>query len=85
MKTGFGHFLDFGTSEGLDIAYLDSAKCFLTFGNGKWSCIINWLCIISIIYAKTSQKIAKNEVLGHFIEFGWLHWSDIAYSDRWNG
>ena len=32
MKTGFGHFLDFGTSEGLDIAYHDSAKCFLTFG-----------------------------------------------------
>ena len=32
MKTGFGHFLDFGTSEGLDIAYHDSAKCFSTFG-----------------------------------------------------
>ena len=32
MKTGFGHFLGFGTSEGLDIAYHDSAKCFLTFG-----------------------------------------------------
>ena len=31
-KEGFGHFLDFGTSEGLDIAYHDSAKCFLTFG-----------------------------------------------------
>ena len=29
-----------------------------------------------------SQEIAKNEVLGHFIEFGWLDWSDIAYSDR---
>ena len=32
MKRDFGHFHDFGTSEGLDIAYHDSAKCFLTFG-----------------------------------------------------
>ena len=32
MKTGFGHFHDFCTSKGLDIAYHDSAKCFLTFG-----------------------------------------------------
>ena len=83
MKTGFGHFLDFGTSEGLDIAYHDSAKCFLAFGNGDRSCIINQLCIISIIYAKKSQKGPKNEVLGTFTEYGRLDWSDIANSDRY--
>ena len=27
---------------------------------------------------------AKNQVFGHFIEFGWFDWSDIAYSDRGN-
>ena len=28
------------------------------------------------------QKRAENEVLGDFIEFGWLDQFDIAYSDR---
>ena len=32
-KTGFGHFLDFGTSDGLNIAYYDSTKCFPAFDN----------------------------------------------------
>ena len=41
MKTGFGHFLEFGTSDEPDIAYYDSTQCFLTFGHGKRSCIIN--------------------------------------------
>ena len=31
MKTVFGHFLEFGTSDGLDIAYDDSAKRFSAF------------------------------------------------------
>ena len=37
MKTGFGHFLDFGTWDGLDIAYFDSTKCFAAFDNGNGS------------------------------------------------
>ena len=32
-KTGFGHFLKFGTSDGLDIVYYDSTKCFPAFDN----------------------------------------------------
>ena len=28
-----------------------------------------------------NAKRAKNEVFGHFIEFGWFDWSDIAYDD----
>ena len=36
-----GHFLEFGTSDGLDIAYHDSLiKGFLMLGHGKRSCII---------------------------------------------
>ena len=35
-------------------------------------------------YAKRVSKIAKNHVFGHFIEFGWFDWSDIACSDRGN-
>ena len=27
------------------------------------------------------QKRAINEVFGHFIQFGWLDCSDIAYND----
>ena len=57
MKTGFGHFLEFGTSDGLDIAYLDSTRCFLTFGHGMRSCMINYACIISIICAKKCQEM----------------------------
>ena len=56
MKTVFGHFLEFGTSNGLDIAYDDSAKRFAAFDDDKRSCIINEVCIISINYAKKSQK-----------------------------
>ena len=40
-KEVFGHFLEFDTSGGLDIAYYDSTKCFSTFGKGNRSCIIN--------------------------------------------
>ena len=32
-KEVFGHFLEFGVLDRLDIAYCDSAKCFSTFGN----------------------------------------------------
>ena len=64
MRTGFGHFLEFGTSDGLEIAYYDSAKLLSTFGHGNRSCIINEVCIISIIYAKK----AKNEVFVRFLE-----------------
>ena len=28
------------------------------------------------------KKKSQNEVLGHFIEFGWFDWFDIAYHDR---
>ena len=51
-KTGFGHFLEFGTWDDPDIAYCDWAKCFSTFGHGEGSCIINEACIINVIYAK---------------------------------
>ena len=30
----FGHFLDFGRSDRLDIAYDGSPKCFSTYGSG---------------------------------------------------
>ena len=75
MKTGFGHFLEFGASDGPDIAYYDSTKCFSTFGHGKRSCIINEVCIINVIYA-------KNEVFGHFLEFGTSDGPNIAYYDN---
>ena len=31
------------------------------------------------------RKRAKNEVFDQLIEFGWFHWSDIAYFVRYNG
>ena len=50
-KEVFGHYLDFGMLDQLDIAYCDSTKCFLTFGNiaRSWriiqkaqNCISEW-------------------------------------------
>ena len=55
MKTDFGHFIEFGSSDGPGIAYFDSLKCLSTFVYGKRSCIINQVCIISIFYAKKSK------------------------------
>ena len=34
MKIVFCHFLEIGASDGLDIAYFDSAKWSSRFGNG---------------------------------------------------
>ena len=42
------------------------------------SCILNEVCIISIIYAKKNQKLG----FGHFIKFGWFEMADIAYFDE---
>ena len=51
MKSGFGQFLDFGTSDRLDVAYYDSAERFPTYGNitRSWriiqktqKCIFEW-------------------------------------------
>ena len=48
---GFGHFLEFGLLDRLDIAYCDSTKCLPTFGNvtrSSWiiqkskKCIYEW-------------------------------------------
>ena len=79
---GFRHFLEFGVSGGLDVVHYYSTECFSTFVNGNVSCIINKLCIISMIYVKKSQKWPKNDAVGTFSEFGWLYWFDIANYDR---
>ena len=51
MRTGFGHFLNFGTSDGLCIAYYDCTKCSTAFANVTRSqrviqksqkCIFEW-------------------------------------------
>ena len=47
-----GHFLEFGTSDGLGVEDYDETKCFSAFGDDKRPCIINEVCIISINYAK---------------------------------
>ena len=53
----FGHFLDFGDSDRLEIAYDGSAKRFSTCGSGYRSCIINEVCLICIINAKKEAKM----------------------------
>ena len=52
-KEVFGHFLDFGLLDRLNIAYFDSAKQSLRFDHVISQSVYNQLCIISIIYAKT--------------------------------
>ena len=63
----FDLFLGFGHSDGFDIAYDGSAKCFSTCDHGYRSCLIMHACIMCINCAK---KRTKNEVFGHFLEFG---------------
>ena len=53
----FGHFLDLGDSDRLEIAYDGSAKCFSTCGSGFRSCMINLVCIMCINCAKKEQKM----------------------------
>ena len=52
-----GRFVKFGWLDSSDIANDDCAKCFSRFVDVSRPCIINQLCIISIIYAKKSQKL----------------------------
>ena len=54
----FGHFLELGLLDRLDIAYYDSIKCFLTSDN---------YCIISIIYAKKEPKMSFLAILSSFV------------------
>ena len=74
-KEVFGHFLEFGTSDGLDTVYYDSLKCFPAFDNitRSWriiqmsqKCIFEW------------SNEPKKEVFGHFLDFGLLNPLDIA-------
>ena len=37
----YGNFLKIGASDGLDIAYYASTKCFLTLGYDKRACLSN--------------------------------------------
>ena len=55
MKKGFGHFLEFGASVGLDIAYWDTVEQCPWFGNGNDHVGHDQLCIIGIIYAENAH------------------------------
>ena len=59
----FGHSLEFGLLDRLDIAYCDSTKCFLTFGNKN---------------AFLNDPKSKKVVFGHFLELSLLDRLDIA-------
>ena len=58
-----------------DIAYDGSPKHLSTFGSDYRSCIVNYVCIISINCAKKSKKW----VFSHFLEFGISDWLGMAY------
>ena len=68
----FSLFLEFRTSERLDITYFDRSKWCARFGHCITHVLHNWLCIISIIYAKMG-------VFSHFLEIGTSDWLDVAY------
>ena len=59
----------------LAVAYFDLTELCLRLDYGITYVLYKYLCIISVTYM---QEWAKNEVLGHFPEFGWLDWHDIA-------
>ena len=74
----FGHYFEFGQLDWLDIAYNDRAM---------FSTIRQYYKVMEI-HSKVSKKhfwmiqSVKNEVFGHYLEFGLLDWLDIAYDDR---
>ena len=73
----FGHFLEFGLLDLLDITYFDSSNVFqhsttLQDHEGSFKCHKN-----AFLNDPKSQK----DVLGHFLEFGLLDRLDIAYCD----
>ena len=63
-KEVFGHFLEFGLLDRLDIAYYDSTKCFSTFGNGNRSCIIK----VRFKMSETNCKILNIFANSHVIQ-----------------
>ena len=75
----FDHFLEFGHLDRLDIAYFDCSKCFLTFG--KWYQFVKDYSKVTKMHFWLIQG-AKNEVFGHFLDFGPSNGLDIANFDR---
>ena len=75
----FGHYFDFGQLDWLVIAYDDRAIWFPLVGNTNRSWRIIQKSLKSIFWKIWS---AKNEVFGHYLEFGLLDWLDVAYYDR---
>ena len=55
-KEVFGHFLEFGLLDRIDIACCDSTKCFPTFGNITGSCRINQKSKNAVLNDPKSQK-----------------------------
>ena len=75
-RSGVGHFLKFGPSGQLDIAYFDQTKWSERFGHGiaypgSFKSLRNF-----------STKNEKMTGLGHFLDFGSWDVLDIAYYDR---
>ena len=68
----FGHFLEFGLLDRLDIAYFDSTKCFPTFSNvtTSWRIIQRWQkCIFEW------SKEPKRRFFGHHSWPSWPSWT----------
>ena len=75
----FGHYLEFGQLDWLDVEYDDRTICISPFSNTT-----RWWRIIQQSQKSIFEwsKVPKNEVFGHYLEFGLLDWLDIAYDDK---
>ena len=72
----FGHFLEFGVSDWLDIAYFNRTKCLhdlasvsLMLDHSRITKMPFWL-----------NQRSKNEALGQILEFGASDWLDTSFS-----
>ena len=70
----FGHFLEFETSERLDIADFDSSECFPTFGKAARS----WRIIQTLQKCCFKWLKVPKKCFGRFVEFGLFDWFVIA-------
>ena len=59
MKTGFCHFLEFGTSDGLGIVYYDSTNCFPALADHEDHLALSKYAISSSSEVPKSRKWQK--------------------------
>ena len=74
-------FVDFGWLDMLDIAYCYRWQWYIATNGGQGADKSILKPRFGPLWSNFAPKMAKIEILGHFIEFGSWDWPDFAYFD----